>query len=106
MKNKIMEDDYEPLGLTCCSMTSSSKFKSQLEKFKKACWECEQIEMHEGGFDIDDFPKLFAFVSFRTEIKASKVLDEYEIAMECRTCKDMWNILCCCCKQEFPAKFT
>lgn len=92
-------------------MTSSQKFKSQLEKFKQACLLCDQVEKEEkDGFDMDDFDKLFAFVSFKTEEKASKILDEYEIAMECRSCKDTWNnyLACCqCCKcDEFPEKFT
>jgi len=103
---KITSDEYEPLGMGCCSLTSSSKFKNQLINFQKACEACENVEKESDGFNIDDFPKLFAFVSFRTELSASKTLDQYESAMECRPCKNIWDdylaICSCCGKYGFP----
>jgi len=57
-------------------LTSSNKFKKQLEQFKKACLECEKLETAEHGFNIDEFPKVFAYVTFKTELKASEILDE------------------------------
>jgi len=76
MMDLIMKDDYEPFGIGCCSLTSSSKFKNQLEKFKKACLECEKLESADKGFEIDTFPKEFAYVTFKTELRTSELLDE------------------------------
>lgn len=91
MYSRIMEDNQEPWGVGCCSMTSTNKFKNQLEQFKKACLDCEKLESDEHGFEINEFRKEFAFVTFKTELRTSEILDEYDEAMECRTCKDICN---------------
>jgi len=94
--------------LECCSFVSSNTFKNALEGFKKACLACEQLESAEfGGFSVEDFPNLYAYVTFKTETKAEEIMDEYLEAMECRFCKDTWNSwFSCCCAFSFPVKFT
>jgi len=84
------------------SFVSTNVFKNALEGFKKACLACEQLESAEsGGFSVEDFPNLYAYVTFKTETKAEEILDEYQEAMECRLCKDTWTSAF-----PFPKKFT